>query len=190
MPHSTSGPSLIILEACATLLIVAMAFVCPRLASGSFSRVESALGRVARRRWLAVLIVAASVWVGRLVLLPLLPIPEPFLHDDFSYLLAGDTFAAGRLTNPTHPLWVNFESFHISHQPTYMSMYFAAQGLVLAAGQKLFGHPWFGVWLAGGFDVRGHLLDVAAMAAARMGFLRRNAGGRPVGHLQLLDEWL
>jgi hypothetical protein len=30
-------------------------------------------------------------------------------------------------------------------QPTYMSMYFPAQGLVLAAGKVLFGHSWFGL---------------------------------------------
>ncbi len=42
-------------------------------------------------------------------------------------------------------MWVNLESIHVTMKPTYMSMYFPAQGLVLAAGKVLTGHPWCGI---------------------------------------------
>ena len=70
------------------------------------------------------------------------------MQDEFSYLLASDTFAHGRLTNPTPPQWHHFEAFHVLLQPTYMTKYGAGPPLFMAFGQRFLGTPRVGVMLS------------------------------------------
>jgi hypothetical protein len=128
-----------------TVIAAVVALCLPRLGSTYFVRIERVFGQLARRQGLAVAAVGVIGLLLRLAILPQFPIPEPFIQDDFSFLLAADTFASGRLTNPTPAMWAHFESVHINMKPTYMSMYFPAQGLILAAGKVLLGHPWYGL---------------------------------------------
>ena len=133
------------IEGGATAIAVALAFCWPKLGSGAFARIERTFAPLARRKRLSVIVVGLAALLLRLATLPLNPIPHPFVHDDFSFLLAANTFASGRLTNPTPAMWHHFESVHVTMVPTYMSMYFPAQGLLLAAAKVLTGNAWFGV---------------------------------------------
>jgi len=110
--------------------------------------IETLWTKIARRRFLSCVLVVAMCLVLRLALLRVNPIPYPAVHDEFSYLLGGDTLAKGRLATPTHPLWRFFETYHIIMQPTYVSKYPPGQAAFLALGIRLFGHPWYGVLIS------------------------------------------
>jgi len=144
---------------------------------------ENAGRRLARRPRLAVLGMISLAVVARLALLPLVPLPHSGGSDEFSHLLLGDTLAHGRLTNPSHPMWMHFESRHILQQPTYNSMYFPGQGAFLALGKTLFGHPWAGVlastallcgaitWMLQGWFSPGWALAGGLLAILRIGLV-------------------
>ncbi len=129
-------------------LSIALAFACPEWGASLFQHAEQLLKRLAQRQGLAVLVTGLAALAVRAALLPVLPIPTPAGDDEFSYLLLADTFAHGRITNPTHPMWVHFESMHVIWQPTYTGIFHPAQGLIMGVGQAALGHPFWGVWLS------------------------------------------
>lgn len=112
----------------------------------------SAWRRVIASGWRCTLVLGAIAVLGRVLMLPVLPHPTPATHDEFSYLLGAETFAAGTLSSNPHPLAQFFETFHVLSQPRYMSKYPPGQAAVLALG-ILLGHPHNGVILSFGLFV-------------------------------------
>src|SRR5947207_2501421 len=109
----------------------------------------AAFGRLAARRWLMVFscgvftllaCMAIDLIRGHDVL--------PEFHDEHGYMLAGETFAHGRLTNPPHPLARSLDTFHVLGEPTYQARYPPGQGLFLALGIFIGGRALEGVWIS------------------------------------------
>ena len=105
-------------------------------------------------RWLAgrtgwcMLALGGAVIALRLALFAGSPAPVPTAADDSSYLLLADTLTHFRLANPVHPFHRFFETTFALQEPTYSSIFPMGQGVALAIGQMLTGHPWAGVLLS------------------------------------------
>src|SRR6202162_5151215 len=122
---------------------------------------EPYVQRLAKRTAWCMLALAALPVLLRLALLAHGPAPAPAGSDDFSYWLLADTLRQFRLANPAHPMRRFFETVFVLQEPSYSSIFPLGQGLAMAAGWLVFGHPWAGV-----------LLSVAALCALTYWMLR------------------
>ncbi|HEX4084036.1 MAG TPA: hypothetical protein VHY22_03935, partial [Chthoniobacteraceae bacterium] len=165
-------------------MLIPLAFAKGKLLGRIFHPIERWATRLALRPARAVIFVGLVSLLASIGLAIIGGVPAPQTHDEFGYLLLGDTFAHGRVTNPTPPLWEHFESIHQIEKPTYTAKYPPAQGVALAVGQRL-GMPIIGVWLT-------TALACAAMCWMFMAWMRPPwalAGGLMVAlHPQIL-EW-
>lgn len=107
-------------------------------------------------------------------------------YDESSYLLAADTYASGRLANPTHEMWRHFEAIAVNHQPSYQSMYPPGQGLFLAIGLVLTGHPIVGVWITMALACAATCYFLQACFSARWALL---GGLLAALHARMALEW-
>src|ERR1700733_1028492 len=154
--------------------------------TGALAAIESAFVRIAQRKNLAIALAGLLPLVARALLLPILPIPRPAIQDEFSYLLASDTFASGRLANPTPALTEHFETLQELIRPVYASKYPPLSGLVMAGAQKVTGQPWVGVLLSMGvlcavlcWALQGWLPGVWALAGSLVAVL----------HIGIVSYW-
>src|ERR1700733_950235 len=103
---------LIAIESILTLLTLLLAWRKPHFANPFFARIESAFSKLAHRRALAIPVGGLAAVLARGAVLPVLPAAHPHTTDEYSQLLLADTLLHHRVTNPTPPLWIHFQTFH------------------------------------------------------------------------------
>jgi hypothetical protein len=156
---------------------LALAAILVSLALARQHLVAAARQLAARTGWCMLFLAGLPVAL-RLLLLPHSPVPVATGADDASFLLLADTLSHLRLANPVHPFHWFFETTFALQEPTYSSIFPMGQGIVLAVGQIITGHPWVGVLLSEAafcalcyWMLRGWIAPVWALAGGMLAVL-------------------
>jgi hypothetical protein len=136
------------LESVLALGSIMVALRAPAFAESAIDPMARILRRLAVRPHFAIWVVALLPCLLRFALLPWMPVPQPAIQEEFSYLMQGETFAHGHIVNPTSPMAVFFDVIENVQYPHYESVRPPAQGAFLALGDLLFHQPWLGVCLS------------------------------------------
>jgi hypothetical protein len=137
-PIGFGATDFIELELAALLVLLLLAHA----GGGAYAR------KLASHTGWSMLLLAILPVVLRLGMLAQSPIPSANGSDDFAHLLVAGTLRHFRLANPAHPMHRFFETIFVLQEPSYSSIFPIGQGLVLAVGRAIFGHPWAGVALS------------------------------------------
>jgi uncharacterized protein (TIGR03437 family) len=200
LQHYASTPALIALggallspswhnqaECVAAAASIVAGFLFPASLLRPLRGLVQAVSRFAAHRTQAMIFVGVLPLAARLALLPLLGIPDPLVADEFGYLLLADTFASGRLINPTHPFWRHFEAVYVFHQPGYGSIYPVAPAILPALAKLLGFHPWIGIWLGAGLMCALVCWMLQGWVPPKWAFL---GGLLAVGRLTIVSPWM
>jgi hypothetical protein len=110
----------------------------------------AAIARFSQHPASSATVVGLLAFIGCIVVGLTIHEPVPRVTDEFSYLLNSNTLASGHVASAAPPLPEFFDTFHVLIAPVYAAKVFPAQGLFLAVGERLTGHPAFGLWLTAG----------------------------------------
>jgi len=87
--------------------------VCPGWEKDSLSQIERFGACLARKKVLVIARLLSYRFLSGSVFCLLFPVPIPAYARRIPYLLQADTFAAHRLTNPPHPMWISSTQSHV-----------------------------------------------------------------------------
>jgi hypothetical protein len=115
---------------------------------GLYVRASLIARRVAMRPWLMIVLAGVVPVAIRILILPIVPVPEPYVMEEFNHLFLTATYDEGRVANPVHPLAVLLQTYQQIEWPHYVSARPPLPPIFLYLGQVLFGSPFAGSLIA------------------------------------------
>src|ERR1051326_553525 len=104
-------------EWCALAAAGIVAAALPGLGRRQFDRIERLFHGFAQNRARAVLSVGVLTVALRVCLLPIFPVPQPGVVDEYSHRLLAETLLAGRMSNATPAMWAHMETIQVIQKP-------------------------------------------------------------------------